>query len=82
MCIRDSGGMKDHKPTEQMPVVITGSGVPGADVSDFGPGVFPEKIEINTTEGTVTVGEGSVISSGMGSDHITINTGNDDPITL
>ena len=77
------GGMKDHKPSEQpMPVVITGSGVPGADVSDFGPGVFPENISIDTKEGTVTVGEGSILSSGMGSDQITINTGTDGTITL
>ena len=77
------GGMKDHKPSEQpMPVVITGSGVPGADVSDFGPGVLPENISIDTKEGTVTVGEGSILSSGMGSDHITINTGTDGTITL
>tara|TARA_B100000902_G_scaffold394533_1_gene451063 strand:- start:630 stop:1079 length:450 start_codon:yes stop_codon:yes gene_type:complete len=71
------GGMKDHKP---MPVVITGE-VPGVDVSDFAPGVLPENISIDTTEGTVTVGEGSVISSGIGTDDIIVNTG-DGTITL
>ena len=75
------GGMKDHKPAEPMPVVITGSGVPGADVSGFGPGVFPEDISIDTTEGTVTLGEGSVISSAMGTDEIIINTG-DGTVTI
>ena len=72
------GGMKDHKP---MPVVITGE-VPGVDISDFAPGVIPENISIDTTEGTVTVGEGSILSSGMGSDQITINTGTDGTVTL
>jgi len=75
------GGMKDHKPSEPMPVVITGE-MPGVDISDFAPGVIPENISIDTTEGTVTVGEGSILSSGMGSDQITINTGTDGTVTL
>lgn len=75
------GGMKDHKPQEDpMPVVITGE-VPGTDVSDFGPGLVPEDISIDTTEGTVTVGEGGVISSGFGTDRITVTT-DDGTITL
>ena len=72
-------GMKDHKPAS-MPVVITGE-VPGTDVSDFGPGLVPEDISIDTTQGTVTVGEGGIISSGFGTENISITT-NDGTITL